>query len=64
MDSGTIGIIIGIAGIIATIIIGSNKFIIKNSGNVKNIKNSNVTISDNNIGKDNKIIKGDKDVDK
>ena len=64
MDIETIGIVISVAGIIISVIAVTNKFIIKNSGNIKNAKQSDVTMSNVIIGKDNKITKGDENADK
>ena len=70
MEFGTIitiiGIIVGIIGITYGVnkVIKKNSSNIKNSGNIKNIKNSNVSVRNINIGKNNRIKKGDKDADK
>jgi hypothetical protein len=59
MDSGTLSIILGLTGILITVIIGANKFIVKNNLNIKNVKDSHVDLNNINIGKGNKIVKGD-----
>lgn len=61
MDFGSVVTIISIIVTLLGIAYGVSKYNIKNSGIIKDIKDSTVTMSNINIGENNNINKGDKD---